>query len=186
MADEEKSMHIDVALRYCIAPDASYQVTYDTFCNSTNTIDNGTHLDALDEAFCRYMQNKVNASMSDSQKSKLKVTWDDIRTNLFCVFNMSTNAQVGFVGNAKTKVNSKDLMPYIKDMVTESLDEVFSKNNSLLDEYIRIIKLSTKARQEAMKAKTATQTEKIDNFKALMMKNFIPCNNRGKQWKEIN
>lgn len=185
MADEEKSMHIDVALRYCIAPDASYQVTYDTFCNSTNTIDNGTHLDALDEAFCRYMQNKVNASMSDAQKSKLKVTWEDIRTNLFCVFNMSTNAQVGFVGNAKTKVNSKDLMPYIKDMVTESLDEIFSKNNSLLEEYIRIIKLSTKARQEAMKAKTATQTEKIDNFKALMMKNFIPCNNRGKQWKEL-
>lgn len=97
-ADVEKEIHMDIAFQYCVSADVNDVATYDTYCNYTNTIDNGVHLDAFDEAYCRFMQSKVNDTMSDNQKSKLKVTWEDIRTNLFCVLNLSTNAQVGFVG----------------------------------------------------------------------------------------
>lgn len=185
MVDVEKVIHIDAAFQYCTSPDVNDVASYDTYCNYTNTIENGVHLDAFDEAFCRFMQNKINASMSDAQKSKLKITWDDIRTNLFCVINLSTNAYVGFVGNAKEKIGNKELIPYIKEVVTVELEKFFDKNKALLEEYIRLIKLNAKARQEAAKAKVATSTERLNSFKELAMTNYIPCNNKGKQWKEI-
>ena len=163
--DVEKELHMDVAFQYCISADANDTATYDTYCNYTNTIDNGVHLDAFDEAYCRFMQSKVNDSMSDSQKNKLKVTWEDIRTNLFCVINLSTNAYVGFAGNAKTKISSKELIPYMKEIITEGLEKYFKKDQALLNDFIKIIKLNAKARMEATKAKTATQTERLNTFK---------------------
>ena len=185
MVDVEKVIHLDVAFQYCTSPDVNDVASYDTYCNYTNTIENGVHLDAFDEAFCRFMQNRINLTMSDAQKSKLKITWDDIRTNLFCVLNLSTNAYVGFVGNAKEKIGNKELIPYIKEIVTNGLDVFFNNNKGMLEDYIRLIKLNAKARQEAAKAKVATSTERLNSFKELAMTNYIPCNNKGKQWKEI-
>lgn len=185
MQDVEKLIHMDIALQYCTSPDMNDSANYDTYCNYTNTIDNGVHLDAFDEAYCRFMQNKIQLSMSEAQKNKLKITWEDIRTNLFCVINLSTNAYVGFVGNAKEKIGSKELIPYMKEVITNGLDKFFNDNKDLLDEFIKIVKINAKARQEAAKAKTATQTERLNSFKELAMTNYIPCNNKGKQWKEI-
>lgn len=185
MEDVEKTIHLDVALQYATSAELNDVATYDTYCNYTNTIDNGTHLDAFDEAYCRFMQGKINATMSETQKNKLKITWDDIRTNLFCVLNLSTNAYVGFVGNAKEKIGSKEIIPYIKEIVTNELEKFFDKNKQLLDDYIKLIKLNAKARQEAAKAKTATQVERLNTFKEHEMSNYIRCNNTGKQWKEI-
>ena len=183
--DVEKTLHMDIAFQYCTSVDVNDVATYDTYCNYTNTTENGVHLDAFDEAYCRYMQNAVNATMSDSQKSKLKITWDDIRTNLFCVINLSTNAYVSFNGNAKQSITNKDLIPYMKEIVNTGLEEYFNKNKDLLNEYIKLIKINAKARQEAAKAKTATQTERLNSFKEHSMKNFIRCNNTGKQFKEL-
>jgi DNA gyrase/topoisomerase IV subunit B len=165
MEDTEKHIHLDIAFRYCTRTDISSSAEYDTYCNYTNTIDNGTHLEAFDESYCRYIQSKVNDSMSDSQKNKMKVTWDDVRTNLYCVINLSSDAQVGFVGNAKTQISCKELLPYMKEIVTSSLDEYFNTNPSALTEIIKIVKLNVKARMEAAKAKSATQVERLNTFK---------------------
>jgi DNA gyrase subunit B len=181
---EDKEIHLDIALRYCDT-EMNDGPQYNTFCNYTNTIDNGVHLDAFDEAYCRFMQNATNESMSDNQKAKLKITWDDVRTNLFCVINLSTNAQVGFVGNAKHKIGNRELIPYIKDIVTNGLDKFFKDHKDVLEEYIKIIKLNAKSRIEAAKIKTATQTERLNTFKEHKMSNYIRCNNSGKQFKVI-
>ena len=185
MAIMEKTLHMDIAFQYCTSADYNDPAFYDTYCNYTNTIENGVHLVAFEESYCRYMQGKINATMSDAQKQKLKITWDDIRTNLFCIINLSTNAQVGFVGNAKEKIDNKELIPYMKEIISSGLDEFFKSNSGLLDTYIKIIKLNAKARLEAQKAKVVTQRERMDSFKELLNKKFIPCNNKGKQWKEI-
>lgn len=187
MVEEEKEIFMDIAFRYTTSIEMNERATFNTYCNCTNTIENGSHLLAFDESYCRFMQNKVNGSMSESQRDKLKITWDDIRTNLFCVINLSSNAYVGFVGNAKQKINCEDLIPYMKDVVTKGLETFYGNNPSVLNEYIKIIKLNAKARLEAQKAKTATQTEKLNALKEHEMKNLIRCNNTGKnQFREIN
>ena len=181
----EKNIHIDVALRYVEGGVESSKPFYDTYCNSTNTTENGIHMDCFDEAFCRFMQSKAIASIPEKQRDKLKVTWDDVRTDLYCVINLSTDAQVRFEGNMKTKISGDDLIPYLKDMFNESIEESYNENKSVYEDIIKIIKLNTKARLEAQKVKTATTVDKLNVFKEHMMRNYVRCNNTGKQWKEL-
>ena len=156
----KKNIHIDVALRY--VPDS---VTYyDTYCNYTNTIDGGIHQDTFERCFCNYMQNKVKATMTDNQKEKTPILWDDIRSGLCCVINLSTNAQVGFVGNAKTKIGSDTLIPYLAEILNREIDKFFSENQNCLNEFIKIIKLNAKARVEASKVKSAVKKERVNSF----------------------
>lgn len=181
----ERLIHMDVAFQYCTSPDMSEPATYDTYCNYANTIGNGTHLDAFDEVYCRYIQNAINSSMSDKQKSKLQIKWDDIRTNLFCVINLSTSAAVGFVGNAKEKISADQLLPYMKELISTELEKYFKGNSDQLNTIIKITKINAKARIEATKAKVATQTERLNTLSEHNMKGYIRCNNTGKQWKEL-
>ena len=102
--------------------------------------------------------------MSESQRNKLQVKWDDIRTNLFAVISLSTNAAVGFVGNAKEKIQCPDILPFMKEIVTDGLDNFFKKNQQELNTIIKVVKLNAKARQEATKAKVATQTERVNTL----------------------
>lgn len=176
-----KNIHLDVAIRY--VPDS---VTYyDSYCNYTNTTDGGIHQDAVERCFCTYMQNKTKATMTESQKEKTPILWDDIRSGLCCVVNLSTNAQVGFVGNAKTKIGSDTLVPYLNEILNREIDKFFTDNQSCLNEFIKIIKLNAKARVEANKVKSAVKKERVNSFTEHSMKNFIRANNTGKKFKEL-
>lgn len=176
-----KKIHLDVALRY-----TRESITYfDTYCNYTNTIDGGIHQSCVEKCFCNYMQNKTKASMSENQREKTPILWDDVREGLCCVINLTTNAQVGFVGNVKTKIGNEALVPYLNEIILKGLDTFFEKHPQILNDYIKIIRLNAKARIEANKVKIATQREKMNSFKEHEMKNLIMCTNRGKQWKEI-
>ena len=161
----KKDIHMDVAFQYVTSVEHDDSAVYDTYCNFTNTINNGSHLDAFDEAYCRYIQYKAMDSMSENQRSKMKVTWDDIRTNLYCIVSLSTNAYVGFVGNAKNQIMSPKLVPYMKDLITSKLDEFFKANPKILEDIIKIVKINVQARMEALKAKSATQVERLNTFK---------------------
>lgn len=131
------------------------------------------------------MQNKTKATMTDNQKEKTPILWDDIRAGLCCVINLSTNAQVGFAGNAKTKIIGETLTPYLNEIINTCLDKFFTENQNCLNEYIKIIKLNAKARIEATKVKNAVQKERMNSFKEHEMSNYIRCNNTGKKYKEI-
>lgn len=179
--DIKKNVHVDVALRY-----TGENITFfDSYCNYTNTTDGGVHQDVVERCFCNYIQNKAKSSMSDSQREKLPIIWDDVRSGLCCVINLSTNAQVGFVGNAKTKIGNENLIPVITEIVNKGLDDFFHQHPSVLNEYIKTVKINARARIDMLKAKIASQKEKMNSFKEHEMKNYIPCTNKGKQWKEI-
>lgn len=185
MDNVEKELYMDVAFLYCINPDASDGANYDTYANYTNTIDNGTHLEVFDDTFCKFIFKKTNETISDNQKSKLKILWDDIRSNFYCVINLSSNAQIGFEGNAKNKILCPNLVPHMKKLLNDGLTKYFNDNPSQLNEIIKIVKLNAKARLEAAKAKSAVQVEHLNSFKEHSMTNFIRCNNTGKKFKEI-
>ncbi len=90
--------------------------------------------------------------MSEAQRNKLKVTWEDCRTNLYCVLSLSTNAQVDLAGNAKQKIQCPNLVPYMKELINNALVEYFNMNSGLLNDITKIIKVNTKARQDMIKA----------------------------------
>ena len=179
---EKKKVHMEMAFRYSTDP----TTVYDTYCNYTNTIDGGVHQDTFEQCLCRYLVSETNKTMTENQREKTKILWEDVRTGLNCVINLSTNAQVGFVGNAKEKIGNEALVPVIKAIVNKALLTYFEKNQNELSAFIKIVKMNAKARIEAAKVKTAIQVDKLNSFKAHEMKNYIQCNNRGKnQYREL-
>lgn len=177
----DRNYSFEVAFRY----DSIDSTEYDSYCNFTNTTDGGIHQETFDNVFCRFMIQKTLGTMTEAQKEKMRLTWEDVRTGLCAVMNLDTNAQVGFVGNAKTKIDAPGLKPYLTKIIQDGLDEFFSKNQGILNEYIKIVKLNAKARIESAKIKVATQKERLSSFKEHEMKNYRRCNNTGKRFKEI-
>lgn len=177
----EKNVHLDFALRY-----VDESITFfDSYCNYTHTVDGGVHQDTVEKCFCNYMQNKTKASMTDAQKEKTPILWDDVRFGLCCVVNLSSNAQIGFVGNAKTKIAAANLVAPMTELINAKLDEFFKEHPKVLGDYIKIIKLNAKSRIEAAKVRVAVQKETMNSFKEHEMKNYIRCVHTGKQWKEL-
>lgn len=177
----KKNIHLDVALRY--SPESV--TIYDSYCNFTNTTEGGIHQNALENCFCRYMLAKARATQTDAQKEKYQIKWEDIKMGLCVIINLTTGAQVGFVGNAKQKIGNEELTPYLTEIISKNMDKFFNDNPKCLDEFIKIIKLNTKARVEMQKVKNATQRERMNSFKEHSIKNYIRCNNTGKKFKEL-
>lgn len=171
-----KHLRLDVSLTYENANDTMY----DSYCNYTRTSDGGVHIDAVDKAFCSYIQTKTKAKMTDNQKDKTPITWDDVRNGLRVVVSIVTNAQVIFQGNAKAKITNEKLIKPISDIVTENLDKALKENPQIIDTFCKIAKLNAKARVEMQEMKTATQTEKMNTFKDLLLDKYTPANNHGK------
>ena len=178
----KKNIHLDVALTY----QNDSNTYYDSYCNFTHTTLGGVHVDTFDKIFCNYMQNKVKATMTDKQKEKTPITWDDVRSGLTCIINISTNASVRFEGNMKEKIGGNTLVEPLAEMITTNLEKFFSINTQVFNQYANIIKLNAKARIESQAIKTAVKTEKMSNLSEHSMENFTPCTNTGKQWKEID
>ena len=177
----KKNIHLDVAMRYI--PEAV--TVYDSYCNYTNTTEGGVHQDAVEACYCRYIIDKAKATQTDAQKEKYKLLWEDAKNGLNIVINLATGAQVGFVGNSKQKIGNVELTPYLNEIIKTNMDKFFEENPKVLEEYIKIVKLNAKARVEMQKVKTATQKERMNSFKELSLRNFIPCNNRGKGFREV-
>lgn len=185
MEDVEKMLRLDIAFRYLTNSDINLNANYMTFCNYTHTTDNGTHLNAFDEAFCRFMQKATNNSLSETQRNKLKISWDDCRMNLFCIVSLSTNAHVGFVGNAKQKIQCDNLLKPMKDLITDCLEKFFENKQTLLNSLISVVKTNAKSRIEAIKAKTSTKVDKIKNLDKKCNKKYTPPTNKGKSFTEL-
>nr|DAH25317.1 MAG TPA: DNA TOPOISOMERASE IV, B SUBUNIT [Caudoviricetes sp.] len=180
--DVNRSLDLEVVA--CYVPENIVQ--YDSYCNFTHTTQGGIHQDTFDEIFCRYIISAVKEAMPEAQWEKYKPTWDDVRSGLCCCMNLNTNAEVGFVGNVKEKIDNKKLIPYLKEALTLSIDQFFKENKSVLDEFVKIVRTNAKARVDLQKMKEASKVERIDSFSQYDIKNLIPCNNKRKnEFREL-
>ena len=155
----------------------------DSFCNTNNTIDNGDHLDGATEGLCRYFQQVTKASLSE--RDKLDIKWDDVKNGLSIAVSLRTNMEEIFTNQTKHKVSNTELQKLIKDKIIESLQEYFKDNPGQLRECVSIVKTNAKARREGDKARLSVVKETLTNWGSYKMKNYDPCTNKGKEYKEL-
>ena len=182
---KKEKMKKDVTLQFAIAYDQSMETDERSFCNFTQTDDGGVHLESVEDVFCRYIQQKTRDSLSDAQKDKMQILYQDIKAGLKLVVNLSTNAQVEFMGNAKNRIQNENLKPVLKEMAQEYIDEFFTNEPAKLQAIIKIVKANAKARIDLQKAKSVNVSKKIDVFGEYELINFIKCNNTGNKYKEL-
>lgn len=157
----------------------------DSFSNSNNTVDNGDHIDGCIEALCRYLQTQTKNTMSDREKEKLDIKWDDVKSGLSIVVSMRSNFERLYTGQTKHKVVSSDIKKIIIQSYLDALPKYFEKNQSQLKDLINIVKMNAKARREGDKVKSAVVKGSLSVWSSYKMKNYDPCTAKGKEYKEL-
>lgn len=177
----KKNIHLDAAFTY----EDDLVTVYDSFCNYTKTTEGGVHVDSVEEIICRFLQNKTKSSMTEKEKEKWDITWNDVKEGLKLVINLSTNAQVQFMGNAKNKIQNVELKNPIKKIVQRYLDNL-SDNDTSITQMCKFIKANARARIEANKTRIASKRTSISSFDEYDITNYVKCNNTGKnQYREL-
>ena len=182
----ERKIKRDLNLQFAFSYSNSIEPWIDSYCNYVNTTSGGVHLNAVKEAIWRFFMKKTNDTMSDKEKEKYKVLKVDIEEGLNLVVNIFTTMQMQFVGQTKTEISNDELFNPIKEIATEKLEKYFSDNKNKSTSIVKIIKANCKARIKASKIKTATVKETVNKFDKHKMKNYTPCNNDGKAYKELH
>lgn len=178
----KRFISMDVAFQYT----SSLSPYIDSFSNSNNTVDNGDHLDGAIEALCRFMVSATKNTMSDKEKEKLDIKWDDVRTGLSIAVALRTNFERLYTGQTKHKVVSPEIKKIVINLVMDALAQYFSKNSNQLKELTAIVKMNAKVRREGDKVRTAVVKNQLTNWSSYKMKNYDPCTNKGiKEYKEL-
>ena len=157
----------------------------DSFSNGNNTVDNGDHLDGALESICRFFQNTTKNMLSEKEKQSLDIKWDDVKSGLTLAVALRTNFERLYTGQTKHKVVSSDIKRIIINLTTDALAKYFEKNTSQLKELCGIVKMNAKARREGDKVRNAVVKGSLTNWSSYKMKNYDPCANRGKAYKEL-
>lgn len=178
----KRFISMDVAFQYT----SSLSPYIDSFSNSNNTVDNGDHLDGAIEALCRFFQTATKNSMSDKEKEKLDIKWDDVKSGLSIAVALRTNFERLYTGQTKHKVVSPEIKKIIIGLLMDTLAQYYTKNPNQLKELVTIIKTNAKARREGDKVRTAVVKNSLTNWSSYKMKNYDPCTNKGiKEYKEL-
>lgn len=157
----------------------------DSFSNSNNTVDNGDHLDAAIEAICRVLQTMTKNSMSEKERDKLDIKWDDVKSGLSIAVSLRTNYERLYTGQTKHKVVSPELKRVLLPLLMEQLTVYLNKNPGMMKELIQIVKMNARARREGEKIRSAVVKNTLTNWSQYTMSNFDPCTAKGKEYKEL-
>lgn len=178
----KRFLSMDVAFMYT----SSMSPYIDSFSNSNNTVDNGDHLDGALEALCRYLQAATKNSLGDKEKDKLDIKWDDVRMGLSIAVALRTNYERLYTGQTKHKIVSPEIRKIIVSLLSDALVAYFTgKNQNQLKELTTIVKMNARARREGDKVRSAVVKSTLTNWSSYKMKNFDPCTNKGKEYKEL-
>lgn len=156
-----------------------------SFCNGSATIDNGSHLDAAYDAINKVVQSRTKASMSDKEKEKLDIKKEDVVLGLSVAVNLSTDSLSLFTGQIKSKMANDVIGSILKDSFVKKLEAFFDDNPQTIKRLIEIVKGNAKVRVESQKIRNSVVKESMSRWDQYDMKNFDPCTNRGKAYKEI-
>jgi DNA gyrase subunit B len=157
----------------------------DSFCNDNNTIENGDHLDGATEAISRYFQTTIKASMSDKEKEKLDIKWEDVQNGLSIAVHLNSNMEHLFTSQTKLRVVNEDLEKIIKGLTQDALKEYFSTHQDEFKTISNVIKLNARARRESEKVRSTVAKEAMSKWEAFKLKSYDPCINKGKEYKEL-
>ena len=178
--DVVKDVNLQVAFTYDSDKDLSTNTITKSFCNLAETIEGGYHVDVSLDAICRYLQYETKKSLSDREREKIDILWQDVKMDMRLFVNLSSNAMVGFVGNAKVKISNDAIIPTIREMITKGIKDYFSNNQSTLQSMCKLIKNNAKIRIEVNERKSKTIKMKTNSFEDRLSDNYTPANNTGK------
>lgn len=177
--DEEIERFLGLEVAFTYDPN-SVEFVCDSFVNMINTIDNGTHVDAVKQAMCQFFIKKAKESLSEREAKKLDIIFNDVTQGLVLSVYLATNMNCQFTGQTKEKAASPEIFKPVRDMTYRALNDYFANNSKELKKIIDRIKVNCKARIESTKVRNSVIKGETNNFEQYLLKGYTPCNNTAK------
>ena len=179
---ENKTLSRDLDLEFAFALNIELnEMKTRSFCNFVHTIDEGDHTNAVVTAICEYLSRKTRDILTEKEKEKFNILYNDITNSLVVALSVSTSMDPGYTGQTKEKIENNKFIKPIKDIVKTELDKYFVNNPKELKTFTNVIKTNAKARYESTKAKQAVVKREVSAISEHLIPNYFPANRKGKK-----
>ena len=179
---EDKVITRDIDLEFAFALNVDLmEMETRSFCNFVHTIDDGDHTDSVVAAICEYLSRKTRDTLTEKEKEKFSILYNDIINSLVVALTVSTSMDPGFTGQTKEKIENSRFIKPLKEIVRSQLMVYFENNPKDLKTYTNIIKANAKARYESTKAKQAVIKREVGAVAEHSIPNYFPANKKGKK-----
>ena len=144
---------VEVAIQYTDV----FPETLESFANTINTYDGGTHLTGFRTALTKVIKDYATKNnLIDEKKNKGLLTSDDLKEGLTAVVWIKMNSsEIQFESQTKTKLNNPEVQSAVYQVVKSGLEEYFEENPSAARSIIGKVLLAAKARLAARAAREA-------------------------------
>ncbi len=149
------TMGIEVAVQYTDA----YSETIESFANTINTHDGGTHLTGFRTALIKVVKDYAVKNGFDEKKngkSELMITSDDLKEGLTAVVWVKMpSSEIQFESQTKTKLNNAEAQSAVYQIAKQGLETYFEENPSAAKAILGKLLLAARARLAARAARDA-------------------------------
>ena len=179
---EDRVITRDIELEFAFALNVDLlEMQTRSFCNFVHTVDQGDHTNAVVTAICEYLSRKTRDILTEKEKEKFSILYNDITNSLVVALTVSTSMDPGFTGQTKEKIENSKFTKPLKDIVKIQLDKYFEDNPKELKTFTNVIKANAKARYESTKAKQAVIKREVSAISEHLIPNYFPANKKGKK-----
>lgn len=152
-----------------------------SFCNWVHTIQHGEHVSGAKTGYCQAMMKIVPTYMTENEKKKWNITFEDIRLGLCTeIFLFHNDPQ--FTGQTKECVGNRDIFKDVRDAVYKATMAYMKENAAEAKKISNYIKKNARARLEVSKIRKSDY-KAMDSFEESVMSGYSPA--IGKGYKEL-
>lgn len=148
---EKDDITVEVAIQY----NNGYSELVQSFVNSINTIEGGTHVMGFRSALTKNINSQA-VKLALTKELKEALSGDDVREGLTAVISVKIpNPQ--FEGQTKTKLGNSEVRGIVESIVNDGLNDFFEENPDIAKIIISKAVEAKNAREAAKKAKELTR-----------------------------
>lgn len=150
--------------------------SFGNFCPTRD----GTHVKGFIDGLTKYFKDYMNKFYL-SNKSKLNITNNDIRSGLKAIVSVA-HLEPEFTGQAKENISNIDLIPFVKQLTIDSLEEWAKNNSSDLQKLCKYFKDVAELRDKAERGRVKIEVKNASVISGLPAKYIKPT---GKKHTEL-
>ncbi|TRZ53660.1 DNA gyrase subunit B [bacterium] len=148
---------VEVVMQYT----DTYTDNIESFANTINTYDGGTHLTGFKTALSKVIKNYMNAGTDPDNDKKgknkdLDFTPDDLKEGLTgVVWVKMSSSEIQFESQTKTKINNPEVQSAVYQIAKKGLEEYLEEHPQTAQAIVAKISLANRARMAAKAAREA-------------------------------
>ena len=148
--------------------------SYSNFC----PMKGGTHVDGFTDALCRFFRDYMNKIyLVNSKNKKLTVVNNDIKTGLKAIVTVSHLYPI-FTGQAKETLGNEDMFYFVRNLMTETLDQWSKENSAELQRLCKYLKEIAEIRLKSDEGKIRLKDQYQSSALTGLPKKYIKPNGR--------